>query len=209
LTTVRGYTEAMADGVMPADRETLRTMEAELTRLERLVADLTLVARAEERHLHLRKLRTPVADLIGSAVAAAATAYDRKGVTLLAEIEDGCPDVPVDRDRIQEVLANLLSNALRYTPAPGGVTVTARRRTDDAVELEVTDSGEGIAAEHLPRLFERFYRADQARAGDRGGSGIGLAIARALVLAHDGQIHARSAGPGLGSTFSVVLPAAT
>jgi signal transduction histidine kinase len=116
--------------------------------------------------------------------------------------------VPVwaDPDRIGQVLTNLLDNALRHTPAGGTVTVSCRT-VEDQVEYVVADSGDGIAAENLPHVFDRFYRADTARDRGHGGSGIGLSIARALVEAHRGRIAAASAGPGRGSTFTVRLPA--
>lgn len=205
LTTVRGYVEALADGVVRPGPDTTDTLDAELARVERLVDDIAMVSRAEERQLHLRRRPVPPGELVAAAVAAAASSYDAGGVALVPEVESGLPPVSVDADRMQEVLANLLDNALRHTPTGGRVSVTVRRH-DQAVELVVTDDGAGLATEHLPRVFERFYRADNGRARTRGGSGIGLAIARALVEAHGGHIRADSAGPGRGSTFTVTLP---
>lgn len=205
LTTVRGYVEALADGVVRPGPDTTDTLDAELSRVERLVDDIAIVSRAEERQLQLRLRPTPAGELVTATVAAAASAYEAGGVALVPEVEPGLPPVAVDADRMQEVLANLLDNALRHTPTGGRATVAARRH-DQAVELVVTDDGAGLAAEHLPRVFERFYRADDGRARARGGSGIGLAIARALVEAHGGRIRAESVGPGRGSTFTVTLP---
>jgi len=207
LTTVRGYTEAIADGVMPADAETSRTIEAELARMERLVHDIALVSSAEERHLHLTRERTPATEILTDAANTAQAAFTNKQVALAVETGQNCPEVSVDRDRIQEVLVNLLSNALRHTPEGGEVRLTARSQADH-VELAVSDTGEGIPAQHLSRVFERFYRVGQGRSRQQGGSGIGLAIARALVQAHDGHIRAESAGPGKGSTFTISLPRA-
>jgi two-component system sensor histidine kinase BaeS len=115
--------------------------------------------------------------------------------------------VNADPDRLREILDNLLSNALRHTPAGGTVTVTT---TGDRARVAVTvaDTGDGIAAEHLPHLFERFYRVDPARSPATGGSGIGLTIARALTYAHGGDLRAASAGPGHGATLTLTLPAA-
>lgn len=207
LTTVRGYTEAIADGVMPPDSETSRTIEAELVRLERLVHDIALVSSAEERHLNLARERTRAAEILADAANTARAAFTGKRVVLAVETDKNCPDVSVDRDRIQEVLANLLDNALRHTPEGGEVRLAARPR-GDSVELAVADTGEGIAGQHLSRVFERFYRVGQGRSREQGGSGIGLAIARALVQAHGGHIRAQSAGPGEGSIFTITLPTA-
>jgi len=116
------------------------------------------------------------------------------------------PAIYVDHDRIAEVLANLLSNALRHTPPGGTVVLSAARAGQDTVELSVTDDGEGIPAEALPRVFERFYRTDSARSRDRGGSGIGLTIARAIVEAHEGTLRAESGGADRGARFVCTLP---
>lgn len=207
LTTVRGYTEAIADGVMPPDAEASRTIEAELARMERLVHDIALVSSAEERHLHLAKERTSAVEILTDAANTAQAAFATKGVTLAVETAENCPSVSVDRDRIQEVLANLLSNALQHTPEGGEVRLTASPQQDQ-VEFVVADTGDGIPASHLPRVFERFYRVGEGRSRQQGGSGIGLAIARALVQAHDGHIRAESAGPGMGSIFTITLPKA-
>jgi len=208
LTTVRGYVEALSDGVMTLDPATVGTIESELARVERLVDDIATVSRAEERQLDLHLRPTAAGDLAVGAVAAAAQAFDAGRVELVCAVETDLPAVVVDRDRVQEVLANLLDNALRHTPPGGRVTVTARRGVR-AVELAVSDTGDGLAPQHLRRVFERFYRVDGGRSRGRGGTGIGLAIARALTEAHGGRLRAESPGPGKGSTFTVTLPALT
>jgi len=126
---------------------------------------------------------------------------------VVTESADGLPELSLDPERMGQVLGNLLDNALRHTPAGGTVTIAAAaHRPTGGVALSVTDTGEGIPAEHLPHVFERFYRVDTARDRTHGGSGIGLAIAKALVEAHGGQVAATSPGTGQGSTFRVVLP---
>jgi two-component system, OmpR family, sensor histidine kinase BaeS len=117
------------------------------------------------------------------------------------------PAVQADQDRAVQVLTNLLTNALRYTPAPGRVEVTAERH-GDAVAISVSDTGIGLSPEHLAHIFERFYRVEMSRSRALGGSGVGLTIAKALVEAMGGQLQAHSAGPGHGSTFTVTLPVA-
>lgn len=206
LATIEGYVEGVRDGVVPPTDETWSVLETESRRIRRLVDDLQRVSRAEERQLDLRLQPLAPATIVVEAVQAAAPAYAAKGVALEAAVADGLPPVAVDGDRIGEVLANLLDNALRHTPAGGSVQVRAEGGRD-VVQLAVVDSGEGIAPEHLPRVFERFYRVDRGRSRARGGSGIGLAIARALVEAHGGRIHAESDGPGRGSRLVVTLPA--
>ena len=207
LATVEGYVEGLADGVIGADAETWGALKTETRRLGRLVDDLHKVSRAEERQLDLQIRPVGPATLVRAAVQAAAPAYAAKGVQLDASVDNRLPELAVDSDRMGEVLANLLENALRYTPGGGRVEVRATRRSD-AVELSVADTGEGIEHEHLERVFERFYRVDPARTRARGGSGIGLTIARAIVEAHDGAIRAESEGPGEGARFVISLPAA-
>lgn len=205
LTSVRGYHEAIADGVLPADRATFARVDAELSRIERLVQDLGTVSRAEERRLDLRLRPVHVADLVTSAADSAALSYQHTGVTVRTDLTTEDAQVRVDPDRLHEALANLIANAVRHTPAGG--TVTLRSRTTRSwVQIEVADTGEGIAAEHLPRVFERFYRVGGGRSRDTGGSGIGLTITRALLKAQGGDIQAQSPGPGQGATFIISLP---
>ncbi|MBI5104079.1 MAG: HAMP domain-containing protein [Solirubrobacterales bacterium] len=208
LATVDAHLEGMADGVLPADAETLATARRETARIARLVDDLQRVSRAEEGRLDLEVRPVPPADLVTAAARAARPAFEAKGVALQVTTAGGdLPAVAVDPQRLVEVLTNLLDNALRHTPPGGEVRVRAALR-GGRVELAVADTGEGIAAEDLDRVFERFFRTDPARSRATGGSGIGLAIARALVEAHGGRIRAHSDGPGRGATFTVELPAA-
>ena len=207
LATVEAHVEGLADGVIAPDEQAWSAMRSEMARLTRLVDDLQRVSRAEERQLDLRLERIAPHELTAAAVAASAPAYTSKGVSLTSDVGHHLPDVAVDSDRLGEVLANLLDNALRHTPSGGHVRIDGRV-VDDRVELAVADTGEGIARELLQRIFERFYRADAARARSSGGSGIGLAIARALIEAHGGTITAESRGRGTGATFRIRLPIA-
>ncbi len=208
LATIESYVEAIADGVLPASGENWGAIRAETARLNRLVDDLQRVSRAEAHELDLHPEPTVPGELVEHAVKAAAPAYSSKGVTLESAIEPHLPQVKVDAERIAEVLANLLSNALRHTPQGGTVRASARR-DDDQVAIAITDNGEGIAPEHLDRIFERFYRIDPARARTSGGTGIGLAIARAIVEAHNGTITATSPGLSRGAGFVIRLPGVT
>ncbi len=206
LATIEGYVEGVRDGVVPASAETWSVLEAETSRLGRLVGDLQKVSRAEERQLDLHLESVSASSVVAAAVKAAGPAYTAKAVVLETSVAERLPKLVVDPDRIGEVLTNLLDNALRHTP-PGGHVEVRVERLDDEVQLSVGDTGEGIAPEHVARVFERFYRVDSGRTRDRGGSGIGLAIARALVEAHGGTIHAESNGLGAGARFVVTLPA--
>jgi signal transduction histidine kinase len=205
LATVESYVEALADGVLVADAENWGAIRSETARLNRLVNDLQRVSRAEAHQLDLHPAPTDPGELVQKAVRAARPAFATKGVALESDIHTKLPMVDVDRERIAEVLANLLANALRHTP-PGGTVRASARRRDGRIEIAVADDGEGIGAEHLDRVFERFYRIDPARARASGGTGIGLAIVRAIVEAHGGTVHASSEGAGRGATFTVRLP---
>lgn len=148
-----------------------------------------------------------VSDLIWNAGAAFRDRYARKGVNLLADPRRGAGYVvSVDAQRMAQVLSNLLANALRHT-APGGTVQLSAQVATDSVTLTVHDTGEGIPADALPHLFERFYRGDTARDRDHGGAGIGLTISRAITEAHGGRLAAYSDGPNMGAEFAVVLPA--
>ena len=207
LATVDAHLEAVEDGVRTLDQHTLAVIRGSTQRLRRLAEDITAVSRAEEGGLAISPRPVDAAALARTAADEARDLYAAAGLRLDVELEDA-GRVRVDADRIAQVLGNLLENALRHTPADGRVTLSCRR-VDAWVEYSVADTGEGIAAEHLPQLFARFYRVDTARDRNRGGSGIGLSIAKALVEAHGGVISVASEGPGTGSTFTVRLPATT
>ncbi|MCU0298681.1 MAG: HAMP domain-containing histidine kinase [Candidatus Nanopelagicales bacterium] len=204
LATVNAHLEAIEDGVRDLDPETLSVLRESTRRLGRLAEDIGAVSRAEEGNLDLQLRTVDAASLASMATAAAADRYAAKGVVLHCEARP-VGSLTVDSARISQILDNLLANALRHTPSSGQVTL-ACRRVDRWVEYSVTDTGEGIAAEHLPHLFDRFYRVDTARDRNHGGSGIGLAIAKALAEAHGGGISATSPGPAHGTTFTLRLP---
>ena len=207
LATLDAYLEGLADGVRSPSQETWDVLASQTARLRRLTEDIALVSRAEERQLPLHPVTISLNDLATTAVQAARPGYDDRGVTLATRLTPQQPSLTADPDRLAQVLAGLLSNALRHTPPGGQVTVGTQTAGPD-VTITVTDTGEGIAAEHLPHIFERFYRADAARGRARGGSGIGLTIARALITAHGGTLTAASGGPGAGAQFTITLPGA-
>lgn len=205
VSVIEAYLEALEDGVHQLDDTTIGVLRDQARRLTRLSADVRALTEAESDTVLLDLQPIVPATLITAAIDAFAAQYRAKSVALTTDIAPGLPELRADRHRLDQVLANLLANALRHTPEGGTVHVGASS-AGSPVHITVSDDGEGIPAEHLPRLFERFYRVDSARDRAHGGAGIGLAIAKALVEAHGGTIRAASAGPGAGSTFTIELP---
>lgn len=208
LATLQGSIEGLLDGVVQASPETWARLDGEVGRLRRLVDDLEELSRAEARQIPLQLQAIAPADVLGAAVELLEPSFVEKGVSLETNAPSSLPLVRADRDRAVQVLTNLLSNALRYTSAPGRVTVTARAE-EGVMRFSVVDSGVGLSSAELLRVFERFYRTDRSRSRAAGGSGIGLTISRALVEAMGGRIWAESPGAGQGSTFSFELPLAS
>ena len=205
VSVLDAYMEALEDGVHRLDQDTISTLRDQTRRLTRFSVDVNALSVAERRTTSIDARWISPKALISTAVAAFAPRYSAKGVDLTSRIADDLPTLWGDPERLGQVLSNLLDNALRHTRRGGRVSVTATA-ADDELTIAVSDTGAGVAPEHLPRLFDRFYRADAARDRQHGGAGIGLSIAKALVEAHDGQIEAHSEGHGTGSTFSVILP---
>ncbi len=207
LSVITAYVEGLADGVRQADATTWAVLEQQTNRMRRLIDDLALVSRAEEHALALNRVTVNIGDIVATSAASARPAYADKGVELSVLIEPGLPPIDVDPDRVGQILTNLLSNALRHTDPPGRVRLSASAMTA-GIRVTVSDEGQGIRAEDLPHVFERFYRSDAARDRGHGGSGLGLTIARALARAHGGDLTAASTGPGAGASFQLSLPRA-
>lgn len=208
LASIRAYVEGLLDGVLPATPAMYGQILDEVQRLQRFVDDLREVSRMEAGALTLQRALLHPQELLEAARRRFAPAYRDQGVTLRVLVEPQTPPIYGDRERLLQVLSNLLDNALRYTPTGGTVTLRARADEGPWVRFEVHDTGAGIPPEHLPHIFKRFYRVEPSRARAYGGSGLGLTIARLLVEAHGGTIEAMSPGPGQGSTFVVRLPRA-
>lgn len=229
LTVIRGYLEGLRSGRI-ADRRSAElafdAMHTETARLLRLVDDLNQVAAFESGALLLDRRPVNIAALVENVSARAAPLANAKSVILSHTAAPNLLPVSLDPELIEQALLNLLENAIRHTPAGGVVSIqctvngeqfpTAHRslstdhcslNTDHCLLLTVTDNGEGIPPEHLPHIFERFYRGDHARSREKGGAGLGLAIVRAIIRAHGGEVSAESGGvPGGGSTFRLQLP---
>lgn len=203
LANLRGYLEGIQDGVVEPDDATIASLHEEATAMQTLVDDLQQLSLAETGRLHLHREDLDVGDLVERTVTAHRGAATAARVELVARTIPGLVTA-IDPDRFRQVLANLIGNALRHTPAGGRVDVSAEP-SDEAVLVRVRDTGTGIAEHHLPHLFERFYRADESRTRATGGSGLGLAIAQELVRAHDGEITVSSV-VGQGTVFTILLP---
>lgn len=213
LSTIQACHEALADGVRQPDAGTWALLGAQTGRLQRLVDDIATVSRAEEGALSLVLSPIQVNELLEAAAVAMGPGFRSRGVSLRVIKAHRGQMVRVDRDRMGQVTAILLDNALRHAPAGSEVRLAAGDSdrygvAAGTVTITVSDDGDGIAPEDLPHVFSRFFRTDAARDRDHGGSGIGLTIARALVHAHGGTLIAASPGLGAGSTFTIELPAA-
>jgi histidine kinase len=204
LTVIEGYVEGIADGVFPADEQRLAQIAGEVHRLRRLSEDLSSLSRAEEGRLELEPVRLDLAEVAAEAVERIRERAALAGLQL--EVSARPAVVRADRLRLGQVLTNLLGNAVRATPPGGRIVVTTGTEGGDAV-LSVGDTGEGLAAEDLERVFERFYRVEgRRRAAEDAGMGVGLTIARGIVEASGGTLTAASAGRGRGAVFTVRLP---
>ena len=205
LTVILGYTEALSEGKLDGTQEAFDVMHEEARRLQRLIEDLRILTLADAGELPLMKRAIHVVPLLEQVAASHTPRAEEKDITLDVAAAEDLPEVEMDPDRIAQVLGNLINNALRYTPRGGRVTLGAAR-TPGAVAITVSDTGTGISEEHLPHIFERFYRADAARHTDDMESGLGLAIAKSIVEAHGGTL-AVASQPGAGTTFTISLPA--
>ncbi|HEY7477582.1 MAG TPA: ATP-binding protein [Actinomycetota bacterium] len=207
IAAIRAHLENLLDGVERPDPRTLEVMLVQTERLGRLVEQLLDLSRLESGEMPLERRSVDVDDVVSRVISEISVSRHAGDLTINREIPEDLPPLDADPERLHQVLFNLVDNAVRFTPPGGEVTIGAERR-DGRVEVRVSDTGVGIAPEHLPRLFERFYRVDPSRSRDDGGTGIGLAIARSVVEAHGGHIRAASE-PGRGSTFTFDLPVAT
>jgi signal transduction histidine kinase len=204
LTNLRGYLEALRDGVAEPRPETIDSLYEEALLLTHLVDDLQDLSLSDAGRLSLRREAVELSALLRSTARALAPRARQHGVEVVIDMAPRLPMAYVDPQRIGQVVRNLLANALTYTP-PGGTVRLHARAEGEAVRVEVCDTGCGIRPEHLPNVFERFYRADPSRARSTGGSGIGLALVKQFVEAHGGTVGVRSAA-GTGCCFSFTLP---
>ncbi len=205
LSIILGHTEALSDGVLPATQETFDILHDEAQRLERMVADLRTLSLADAGALTMVRRAVAPAALLERTLIAHSPQAQQKKITISLDVPDHLADVYVDPDRMAQVLDNLMSNGLRYTPENGRIQLTASQ-TQESIQLYVQDNGAGMTPEETAHVFDRFYRADKSRQRqDEGSSGLGLAIARSIVLAENGRIWAESV-QGEGTKFVIELP---
>lgn len=201
VATLKGYLEGILDGVFQADSETLTAAVKEAGRMERLAADLSALSRAEDGRIDLILEEVDLARVVTEVAERLRPQFIDQEVRLEVDVIPAST-VTIDRDRIAQVLTNVIGNALSYTPAGGLVTIQTQE-SGGMAHVTVTDTGRGLTAEQLAMVFERFYRVDRAAVG---GTGIGLTIARRLARLHGGDVSATSTGLGQGSTFTLTIP---
>jgi signal transduction histidine kinase len=200
VTNLRCGLEAIQDGLVALDRDRIDALHSETLLLQRLIADLQDLALAEAGSLALERQPVDVAEIVRRALGA-----DPGGAAVTVAIDPRAAEVTADAGRLEQILRNLVSNARRHTPDDGRIDIRATR-DGRQVRIAVADTGSGIRPEHLPHVFDRFYRADPSRDRATGGAGLGLAIVRRLVEAHGGSVAAASEGEGLGTTVTISIP---
>ncbi len=204
LSNIQGYLEAIKDGLIDPTPETIDTIHGQALQLSRLIEDLRLLAQVEAGALQLQLSPVRIGELFHSSIMAVRPRAEAKGVALNLDADNAPPTVNLDATRISQVIGNLLENAITHTPQGGSVSVSVFASAA-TLELVVSDTGSGISPEDLPRVFDRFYRADPSRDRATGGAGLGLTIARRLTEAHGGTLEAHSE-LGRGSRFTLRLP---
>ncbi len=207
LANIKGYTETLLDGAIE-DRETarsfLRIIEKHTARMTRLIDDLLILSSLETQEMPISPSSIDMADVVSSVIQGLKKQAEDKGIELSLKLSSPSLPVRADKERMEQVLINLIDNAIKYTPEGGKVKVSACQE-DSKIRVDVEDTGIGIPAKDIPRIFERFYRVDKARSRELGGTGLGLAIVKHIILSHRGKVWVTSE-VGKGSRFSFTLP---
>lgn len=207
LASIKGYSEALLDddSDKARQREFLEIIDRHATRMSRIIDDLLILSRLESSAVSLDSAPVDMADLIRSTLKGCLKQASDKSITISSDLPETLPGVMGDRDRLEQVVVNLLDNAIKYTPAGGEVSISAADLGGE-VRVDVTDTGIGIPEDDISRIFERFYRVDKARSRALGGTGLGLAIVKHIIQGHNGRLEVRST-LGKGSTFSFFMAA--
>jgi two-component system phosphate regulon sensor histidine kinase PhoR len=203
LASIKGYSETILDGGIESretHKEFLGIIDRNATRMSRIIDDLLILSRLESQEMSIVSTLVDLGELLYSTRKSFEKQAKDKGIDINAEIQEDLPKILGDRDRLEQVVVNLLDNAIKYTPSGGNVMLKAKG-SGEGVLVDVVDTGIGIPEADIPRIFERFYRVDKARSRELGGTGLGLAIVKHIVQAHNGTMHVKST-PGEGSTFS-------
>jgi two-component system sensor histidine kinase BaeS len=200
LTVIQGNIEGMLDGVYAHDEQQLSELLRETQRMSALIEDLRILALAERGGLSIRKEPVDLPQLCGEILGSFRSQAESKGVSLTLEMDEDLPLIEADPLRIDQMLTNLLSNALHYTSEKDVITIHVASADEEEVQIQVRDNGKGIRREDLPHIFDRFTKSPESQ-----GTGLGLAIVKSLVEAHEGEVHAES-DPGIGTTISIILP---
>lgn len=207
LTTIKGFVETLNAEDLKDKEKTkkfLEIIQKHTVRLENLVNDLLSLSSLESKDVKLNREKLQLSQLMDSVINFCRERGDNHARNITSDIEGGLPAILADRSKIEQVFINLLENAIKFTPPEGLITIHAAR-DGGFIRIDFKDTGIGIAPEHLPRIFERFYRVDKARSRDLGGTGLGLSIVKHIVSIHNGKVSVQSE-PGKGSVFSVFLP---
>jgi signal transduction histidine kinase len=204
ISIILGHAEAVHDGVLPASNETFEIIREEAERLEHLVGDLRTLSMADAGELKLAVRLYPPEKLLQDIKKAYNHQAKQKKVALSLKVAADLPEIEIDPQRMREVISNILDNALRYTPEGGNISLSAEI-VENSIEMKFRDSGPGVAADELDKIFERFYRTETSRTREEGGSGLGFAIAKSIVERHNGRIWAESS-PGTGLTVVIRIP---
>ena len=204
LTVIEGTVDGILDGVFEPSPEHLQSIKDQSVLLTRLIQDLRDLSLAESGQLKLNLERINLAGIINRLVSQFKVKAGEKNINLIAEPADTSIEVKADSARLEQVMTNLITNAIRHTP-PGGTVTVSSQVVDRQAAISIKDTGEGINPADLEHIFERFYRAGESRARSEGGTGLGLSIVKQMVEAHGGKAWAESS-PGQGATFSFTLP---
>ncbi len=204
LTVISGYLEAIQDGSLSASPDRINIIKNEVNQLNRLIEDLRTLALADAGELKIFKMPINIKELFDHLQSSLGLIARQKQIELIFKKEDENMQIEGDEGRLQQALTNLINNALRYTPAKGRITISAKMEKEQTL-IRVQDTGSGIPAEHIDKIFERFYRADPARQTHQGETGLGLSIVQSIVKAHGGTITVQS-NKGQGTTFTIRLP---
>lgn len=209
LTTIKSYTETLLDGALEEigiAKQFLKVVNDEADRMTRLVSDLLELSRLDNKETRWNKITISSGKLLEEVASKMKVSMERKGQNLIIDIPQDSPDIFADKDKIEQVLQNIISNAIKYTPKAGKISIKLEKEANTKIKIKVSDTGVGIPKEDLPRIFERFYRVDKTRSRELGGTGLGLSIANEIVKAHGGNIDINSE-LGRGTEVIIELPA--